>query len=100
MSTTPGFPRDPDHNDFTVTITNEDVAFVSVARKHYRAFAEAAERQGQKDTAGKLRSQEFYAERLLTRFVEGIEKTEGVWLPGLREKLLNFEPALAPQEQP
>lgn len=92
MSTrTPARPRHTSaHMHFTVAITNEDIAFVSVARKHYRVFAEAAERGGSADTAGKLRAQEFYAERLLTRFVEGIEKSEGVPLPDLRARLLDF----------
>jgi hypothetical protein len=82
------------HNDFVATITNEDIAFVSVARKQYRYFAEAAERQGHADTAAKMRAQEFHAERLLTRFVEGVEATEGVRLPELRARLLNFGPTV------
>lgn len=58
---------------FRVELTSEDAAFVSLARQHYRVFAEASERHGDNRTAGKLRSQEFYAERLLLRIAEAAE---------------------------
>lgn len=56
----------------TVTITDQDVAFVRLAKKHYRLFAEASERQGEDRTAGLMRSQEFHAEIFLKR-LEGQE---------------------------
>lgn len=51
----------------TVTVTDQDVAFVWLAREHYRVFAEAAEQQHEARTAGLMRAQEFYAERFLVR---------------------------------
>ena len=60
-------------NERTVTITDQDVEFVRLAVLHYRVFAEASERQERLGTAdaartsGILRSQDFYAERFLSR---------------------------------
>ena len=60
--------------EWTVTITDDDVRFVELARKHYKLFAETVEEQvGVADssrTAGVLRAQEFYAERFLLRITE------------------------------
>lgn len=53
-----------------VSLTAEDVAFVRLAIRHYRIFAEASERQGQDDTAGKMRAQEFHGEQFLARIEE------------------------------
>lgn len=60
--------------EITVALTVEDVAFIRAARTHYRLFAEVSEKQGQPKTAGTLRSQEFYAERLLERVIEAGER--------------------------
>jgi len=51
----------------TVVITDDDVAFLDLAKVHYGLFAETAERQCEDRTAGILRKQEFYAERFLLR---------------------------------
>ncbi len=53
-----------------VIVTDDDVRFVERAQAHYKLFAEASDRQGTEEsarTAGILRAQEFYAERLLLR---------------------------------
>ena len=53
-----------------VTITDEDVEFLRLAREHYKLFADAAERNSDPGTAGIMRKQEFYAERFLLRVEE------------------------------
>ena len=50
-----------------VTITDEDVEFLRLAREHYKLFADAAERNSDPQTAGIMRKQEFYAERFWLR---------------------------------
>ena len=51
----------------TVTITDDDVQFVRLAKQHYEVFAQVSEKQGEERTTGILRKQEFYAERFLLR---------------------------------
>ena len=59
-----------------VTITDEDIEFLRVAREHYTMFAEASEKQGGPRVAGLLRKQEFYAERFLLRVTASEEPKE------------------------
>ena len=54
-------------SDRTVTITDDDVRFVTRAKEHYRVLAEAMERGDETRSAGLMRAQEFYAERFLIR---------------------------------
>ncbi len=53
-----------------VTITDDDVAFLRLALKHYILFAETSERQDELRSAGLFRKQQFYAERFLLRVEE------------------------------
>lgn len=57
-----------------VTITDDDLRFVKLAVQHYRVFAEASERQGEKRTSGILRRQEFHAEMMLNRVQAQVEE--------------------------
>ena len=63
--------------EYTVTVTQDDVDFLRLARSHYKLFAETLERQGVPDRDGQrslgiFRAQEFHAERFLLR-IEGRE---------------------------
>jgi len=51
----------------TAVVTDQDVAFLRLAKKHYGTLAEALERKGEDRAAGRMRAQEFYAERFLAR---------------------------------
>ncbi len=59
--------------EWTATITEDDLRFVELAKKHYELFADASERQGEvgANTAGIFRKQEFYAERFALRIQAG-----------------------------
>lgn len=53
--------------EWRVTITGEDLEFLRLAKKHYRVFAEGADRQGEDQVAGTCRTMEFRAEQFLNR---------------------------------
>lgn len=59
--------------EHTVVVTDADIRFIERAVEHYGLFADTAERQGEKRTAGILRKQKFYGERMLVRLQEGVE---------------------------
>ena len=60
----------------TVTITDADVRFVEQAKRHYEAFAEGAEIQGEERVAGIMRKQAFYAERFLLRLTTAVSEAD------------------------
>lgn len=66
-----------DHT-ISVALTVDDVAFVRIAVKHYRIFAEASERQGDDVTAGEFRKQEFRGEQVYGRIEEAEPRLKGM----------------------
>lgn len=60
-------------SEYTATVTDDDLRFLERTVEHYRLFAESAERQGEKRTAGIMRKQEFYGERMLKRIQDSAD---------------------------
>jgi len=54
-------------SEIVVALTRDDVNFVRKAIKHYEVFASVSEEQGEDQTAGMMRAQEFHGQQLLKR---------------------------------
>ena len=58
--------------EITVALTSDDVSFVRLAIKHYEVFATVSEKQGEDQTAGMMRAQEFHGQQFLKRIEEAL----------------------------
>ena len=64
-------------SEFLASLTDDDVAFVKLACRHYTIFAEQAEKaEDESQMAGLMRAQEFRAEQFLGR-IEACQQLAG-----------------------